>query len=98
MALQNNAKMQNSQLSIEAAEQTKKEAFTKYFPSVSAMGAGFQANKPMMRMEMDMSTMMLPMMEGLAPVMGWLMQQGAPLDPSVFTMEPQKIDMLEKVQ
>ena len=96
MALQNNTKAQNSLLSIEAAEQTKKEAFTKYFPTVSAMSVGFYASKPMMTMEMDMSTMMLPMMEGLAPLMGWLMQQGAPLDPSVFSMEPKKIDMLEK--
>jgi len=96
MALQNNTKAQNSLLSIEAAEQTKKEAFTKYFPTVSAMSVGFYASKPMMTMEMDMSTMMLPMMEGLAPLMGWLMQQGAPLDPSVFNVEPKKIDMLEK--
>ena len=96
LALKKNTKAQNSQLSIDAAEQAKKEAFTKYFPSVSAMGAGFQANKPMMSMEMDMSTMMLPMMEGLAPVMGWLMEQGAPLDPAAFSMEPQKIEMLKK--
>ena len=96
LALQNNSKAQNSQLSLEAAEQARKEAFTKYFPSVHAMGAGFQANKPMMSMEMNMSSMMQPMMEGLAPTMMWLMQQGAPLDPSIFSMEPQQIDMLKK--
>jgi len=96
LALQNNTKAQNSQLSTEAAEQVRKEAFTKYFPSVSAMGVGFKANKPMMSMEMDMSSMMQPMMEGLTPAIMWMMQQGIPLDPAVFNMEPQKIEMLEK--
>ena len=95
-ALKNNAKAQNSQLSLEAAEQARKEAYTKYFPQVSAMGVGFQANKPMMSMEMDMSAMMQPVMAGLMPTMAWLMQQGAPLDPAAFSGEPQKIEMLEK--
>lgn len=47
MALENNAKFQNAQLSLELAQQTKKEAFTKYFPSVSAIGLGFQSTDPM---------------------------------------------------
>jgi len=50
LALQNNTKLQNSRLSLEAAEQAKKEAFTKYFPSVSATGMGFTASNPMMEM------------------------------------------------
>jgi outer membrane protein TolC len=48
MALENNAKVRNAQLSVEAAEQAKKEAFTKYFPDVSATGAGQIFNKPLM--------------------------------------------------
>jgi outer membrane protein TolC len=39
-------------LAIEAAEQTKKEAFTNFFPSVSAIGMGFQASDPMMKMNL----------------------------------------------
>ncbi len=50
LALANNAKAQNSRLSVEAAEQSKKEVFTKYFPSISAIGLGFQATDPMMEM------------------------------------------------
>ena len=96
LVLKNNAKTLNSRLSTEAAAQTKKEAFTKYFPSLNAMGVGFKANKPMMSMEMDMSGMMQPMLEALTPAMIWMMQQGAPLDPSAFQTEPQNIDMLEK--
>jgi len=92
LALQNNAKAQNSQLSIEAAEQVRKEAFTKYFPSVSAIGLGFRANKGMMSMDLDMSAMM----QGLMPTMEWMIGQGAPLDPSAFSAEPQKMEMLEK--
>ena len=96
LALKNNSKGQNSQLALAAAAQVKKEAFTKYFPSVSAMGVGFKTNKPMMSMEMDISAMMQPTMAALAPAMEWMMLQGAPLDPSAFNAEPQKIDMLKK--
>jgi outer membrane protein TolC len=96
LALQNNAKSQNSQLSIEAAEQVKKEAFTKYFPSVSAVGMGFRAGKPMMSMDLDVSSIMAPMLDALGPAIGWMMQMGAPIDPSAFQSEPQKIEMLEK--
>ena len=57
LALKNNSNAQNSQLSLEAAEQTKKEAFTKYFPSVSGTAMGFHTNKPMMEMELPLGAM-----------------------------------------
>jgi outer membrane protein TolC len=50
LALQNNAKIQNAQLSLEAAQQTGKETFTNYFPSVSGLSLGFRATDPMMSM------------------------------------------------
>lgn len=50
LALQNNAKMKNNQLNLEAATQSKKEAFTNYFPSVSATGMGFKSQTPLMEM------------------------------------------------
>ena len=56
-ALLNNSKSQNSRLSMEAAMQTKKEAFTKYFPSISTMGVGFKATDPMMAMELPIGAM-----------------------------------------
>ena len=46
-ALQNNVAVSNARLSIEAATQQRKEAFTKYFPNVSATGLWFNANKGM---------------------------------------------------
>ncbi|MDD3789268.1 MAG: TolC family protein [Petrimonas sp.] len=50
LALENNVKVQNAQLSLEAAGQAKKEAFTQYFPSVSATGIGFYSTEPMMEL------------------------------------------------
>jgi len=48
LALQNNAKTKNGALEIEASRQTRKAAVTKYFPSISASGAMFEAQKDMM--------------------------------------------------
>ncbi|MDR1720278.1 MAG: TolC family protein [Dysgonamonadaceae bacterium] len=93
MALKNNAQIQNANLSERIAEQQKKEAFTKYFPSISATGVGFMAEKPMMSMEMDMSSAMQPFL----PTFEWMMMQGAPLDPAVLESlsQPQKIEMMK---
>lgn len=44
MALTTNRKALNAKNNIEAAAYLKKEAFTKYFPEVSAMGMAFWAN------------------------------------------------------
>lgn len=52
MALQNNVKARNAANEVEAARQGKKEAFTKYFPSVSATGMGYNANKGLLQMDM----------------------------------------------
>lgn len=60
MALENNVKARNAANSLEAAEQTKKEAFTNYFPTVSATGMGFVANEGLVNMSlMGMSVEML---------------------------------------
>jgi outer membrane protein len=50
LALQNNASLKNSALETEATKQTRKAAFTKYFPSISASGAMFGADKNLMEM------------------------------------------------
>ncbi len=47
MALEHNARMKNAKNDRAGAEQTRKEAFTRYFPTVSATGAGYNANKGM---------------------------------------------------
>lgn len=53
MALEQNHKLKNATLEINAASQTRKEAFTAYFPQVSATGAWFNANKGMLRTKVD---------------------------------------------
>jgi outer membrane protein TolC len=58
LALKNNVKALNGQLALESARETKKEAVTKYFPSVSTTGAGFKATDPMMEMELQLGAMM----------------------------------------
>lgn len=52
MALQNNAKSKNSRLDIQRAEHSKKEAFTKYFPTAEISGLGFKAKDPMLSANM----------------------------------------------
>ncbi len=54
LALENSAKIKNSRFEVEAANQTSKEAFTNYFPNVSAMGAIFKSSDDMMQMDIEM--------------------------------------------
>ncbi len=54
-ALQNNIAIRNARLGIDAARQQRKEAFTKYFPNVSATGLTFNANKGMAQMSVNPS-------------------------------------------
>ncbi len=54
-ALQNNIAIRNARFGIEAAQQQRKEAFTKYFPNVSATGLTFNANKSMAQMSVNPS-------------------------------------------
>ncbi len=59
-ALDNNVRMKNAGNDLRAAEQGRKSAFTKYFPSLSATGGGFMADKGILPMElagMEMSLM-----------------------------------------
>ena len=46
-ALHNNIAIRNAHHSIDAAKEQRKEAFTKYFPSISGTGLWFNANKGM---------------------------------------------------
>ncbi len=48
LALQNNVRTKNSALESEAARQAQREAFTRYFPSVSASGTIFDASRSLL--------------------------------------------------
>lgn len=52
MALQNNVRVRNAANDVEAAKQGQKEAFTNYFPDISASGMGYNANKGLLQMDL----------------------------------------------
>ena len=54
LARENNIALRSARNDIEQAEQQKKQAFTNYFPQVSAMGAGLTANKHLVQMDMEL--------------------------------------------
>jgi multidrug efflux pump subunit AcrB/outer membrane protein TolC len=62
MALTNNAAVKNAQLEVEASQQVKKEAFTKYFPTVSAMAMGMKSTDPLI--DMNVPGGFLPVFKG----------------------------------
>ncbi|MDE6346106.1 MAG: TolC family protein [Muribaculaceae bacterium] len=51
LAIKNNAKVSVAAGNAEAAEELRKEAFTKYFPTVTASGMAFAANKPVVDLD-----------------------------------------------
>lgn len=51
-ALANNVKIKNAANDVQSSEEAKKSAFTKYFPTVSATGSGYMADKYLLNMGM----------------------------------------------
>lgn len=62
LALENNKKLKEAQLEVEASEQVKKSAFTKYFPSINAAGVAMKSNKHLL--EVEVPEMNLPVYDG----------------------------------
>lgn len=61
MALKYNADIQTGKIDIEAARQTQKEAFTKYFPQISAGAATYRADNNLVKANIpDLTQMGLP--------------------------------------
>lgn len=52
LALENNEKMKNARLHVEVAKEGKREAFTNYFPTISATGGTFAADHGMMDLDL----------------------------------------------
>ena len=53
LAVENNYTLRSARNAIKQSKETKSEAFTKYFPTVSAFGAGMVANKNLIEMELN---------------------------------------------
>lgn len=64
-ALLNNVKVRNAVNSIEAAKEDKRQAFTKYFPTVSATGSAYTANKGLIELDMGQLGSMSMLKDGV---------------------------------
>lgn len=54
LAVENNYTLRSARSSIQQSKEVQKSAFTKYFPTLSAMGVGFMNNKPMIDIDLSL--------------------------------------------
>lgn len=87
-ALQNNISIRNARHNIDVAKQQRKEAFTKYFPSVSGTGLWFNANKGMAQMDINPS-------EQITPEIGAALAQSFPQELLAALGNPVSISMMK---
>ena len=87
-ALQNNIAIRSAQHNIEAAQQQRKEAFTKYFPNVSGTGLWFNANKGMAQTTVTPS-------EAIPAELGPALAQAFPAEALAALANPISISMMK---
>ena len=87
-ALQNNFAIRSAKYGVEAAQHQRKEAFTKYFPSVSGTGVWFNANKGMAQTTINPS-------ESITPELGAALAQSLPQEAMAALANPISISMMK---
>lgn len=87
-ALHNNMAIRSARYNIEAAQQQRKEAFTKFFPNVSGTGLWFNANKGMAKMDLNPSNYM-------TPELGASLAQSFPAEALAALANPVSISMMK---
>jgi len=88
-ARHNNIAIRSAKLNVAAAQQQRKEAFTKYFPNISASGVWFNATKDMAKMTVNPSEMLSSQaIENLAEIL--------PASALSVLASPTSITMLKK--
>lgn len=87
-ARSHNIALRNGQRDIEAAQEQRKEAFTKFFPTVSTTGAWFNANKSMAQTELDLTPY-------ITPELGATLAQLLPAETLVALSSPMSISMMK---
>ena len=87
-ALQNNIATRSAQHNIDAAHEQRREAFTKYFPNVSATAATFNANRSMAKMTIDPQQM-------IAPELGAALAQVFPPEALAVLAGPMDMSMMK---
>ena len=87
-ALRNNVAIHSAEYSVKAAQQQRKEAFTKYFPDVSGTGLWFNANKGMAQTTINPSELM-------SPELGAALAQSLPQEALAAMGNPISISMMK---
>ena len=87
-ALHNNFAIRSAKYGVEAAQQQRKEAFTKYFPSVSGTGVWFNANKGMAQTTINPSA-------SISPELGAALAQSLPQEAMAALANPISISMMK---
>ena len=87
-ALQNNFAIRSAQASVAVAQEQRREAFTKYFPNVSAVGVTFNANRGMAKMDIDPSAI-------ISPEMGATLAQILPPEALAAMANPMSMTMMK---
>lgn len=87
-AFHNNVTLRRARLETEAAAHQRREAFTNYFPTVSATGAWFNANRGMAKMDIDPS-------EFITPELGASLAQTLPAEALMALSSPMSMTMMK---
>ena len=87
-ARHNNITLRNAQRGIDAARQQRKEAFTKYFPTVSGTGTWFNANRGMAKMDVNPS-------EYISPELGAALATSLPAEALTVLGNPISVSMMK---
>ena len=87
LAVENNYALRSARNAIQQSKEVKSEAFTKFFPQLSATGLGFQNNKPMIDIDIELPDAISAMIpQGLIPANISLMKKG--LYGSISALQP----------
>ncbi len=84
----NNITLGNARLDVESARQQRLEAFTNFFPSISATGMHFNANKGMMQTDINLA-------DGISPEIAAVLAQILPPEALASLSNPISIEMLK---
>ena len=77
LAVENNYSLRSARNAIQQSKEVKSEAFTKFFPRVSASGLGFQNSKPLIEYDIELPEVLAAIVpQGLLPANLSLMKKG----------------------
>ena len=99
LATDSSAEMLTARNNIEAARHQKKEAFTNYFPQISATAFAFKSSDDMVKMDINTSDVLSPeLAAGLSAVLPPQMLQSIPENISVGALDGGAIASISAVQ